>query len=192
MRLSVSLPAAALLVLAAYGCSGSDGATTAAPTAGARSGAPSGPPPTGSDATSTPAPGSAAPVATPTPAGTAAVRTVRADQTHVFLSPSGNIVCSLAEDSAVCEIADRTFAPPPKPADCELDHGSMVALRGEASAEFLCYGDTGFGADVPALPYGASVTNGVVTCTSAESGVACTSASGAHGFALSRASYRVY
>lgn len=118
---------------------------------------------------------------------------VATGETAYFLSPTRNIVCSLAAANAACEIAEHSFTPPPKPADCDLDHGTMVGLEGAGPATFLCHGDTAFGADdTPVLPYGGRMTTGLVTCTSSESGVACTTADGAHGFELARAAYRVY
>ena len=109
-----------------------------------------------------------------------------------FLSPTGNIRCGLSNQSAVCEVSERTYEPPAKPADCELDHGSMVAVGRKGPAQFLCYGDTGFGVPTPVLPYGRSTTNGLFVCRSSEQGVSCTAAGGAHGFELSRDSYRVF
>jgi hypothetical protein len=57
---------------------------------------------------------------------------------------------------------------------------------------FLCHGDTAFGAKGSVVQYGERLTNGLVTCTSRESGMTCSTADGRHGFELSRAAYRLY
>lgn len=91
----------------------------------------------------------------------------------------------------MCEIREHTFAQPEKPSDCDLDYGTMIGVQAGRSS-FLCHGDTAFGAAGTTLGYGASTSNGLVTCTSRESGMTCSSADGSHGFELSRASYRLY
>src|SRR4029079_9724311 len=93
---------------------------------------------------------------------------------------------------AVCEVKNETFEPPAKPSDCDLDYGTMIHVERGARAEFSCHGDTGFGFPLPVLAYGDSVSNGTVTCTSARSGMSCSTADGSHGFELSRASYGLY
>lgn len=115
-----------------------------------------------------------------------------ADGSFSFLSPTRNIACSMSGANAVCEIREHTFDSPPQPSDCELDFGTMVAIEGRQPARFLCHGDTGFGGTDSVLAYGDSLTTGLATCTSRESGMTCTSADGGHGFELSRGSYRLY
>ena len=68
----------------------------------------------------------------------------------------------------------------------------MIAVAGQARAEFLCHGDTVYVAGAPVLAYDERVTNGSVACTSAPSGLTCSTSSGSHGLELSRASYRLY
>ncbi len=52
-----------------------------------------------------------------------------------FQTPTGNIACDLGgSDAAVvggvrCDIRDKTWVPPPKPADCELDWGGSLPRR---------------------------------------------------------------
>jgi hypothetical protein len=131
------------------------------------------------------------PQATPS-ANTQRAKVVSADEVYWLLSPSGNINCSMTHLGAVCEIRNPTYEPPVKPSECYLDHGSMIEVRGETPAEFVCHGDTGFGIDAPVLGYGERVSNGIVTCVSARTGMSCSTVSGSHGFELSRASYRLY
>jgi hypothetical protein len=111
---------------------------------------------------------------------------------YAFLSPSGNINCGISRVGAVCEVKNETYQPPAKPSDCDLDYGTMVSVRRGARAEFSCHGDTGFGFPAPVLAYGERVSNGIVTCVSATSGMSCSTVSGSHGFELSRGSYRLY
>lgn len=155
-----------------------------------------GPPPR--QAAPAPSPVSVSPSASASGAPSAAPsgdpQTLRVDPatTGFFASPSRNIACSMSASGAVCEIGEHSFEPPPKPADCELDHGTMLAVEGGARAEFLCHGDTAFTEDATVVQYGSRITNGLFTCSSSESGMACASASGAHGFELARARYRLY
>ena len=109
-----------------------------------------------------------------------------------FQTPTGNIRCGMAGQSAVCEIKEREYEAPPKPADCELDHGNVVAVGREGPALFLCYGDSSFGIPTPTLAYGRSTTNGVFRCSTSKTGVICEVSRGEHGFELSRGSYRVF
>jgi hypothetical protein len=128
-----------------------------------------------------------------TPSTTQLTRVVSADEPHYFQAPSGNIACEMAQDHVTCQIGERTFEQPAKPSDCEWDYGESIGVEGEAPAEFLCMSDTVFGAiGTFELAYGEQVSNGVVTCTSASSGMTCSTVSGIHGFQLSRASYRLY
>ena len=109
-----------------------------------------------------------------------------------FLSPTGNIRCGMSSQSAVCEVKQRLYDPPPKPADCDLDHGSMIGVGREGPAVFLCHGDTGFGVPTPVLEYGRSTTNGLFMCRSSQEGVSCEASGGRHGFEIARDSYRVF
>lgn len=129
----------------------------------------------------------------PPSSGELLTRTVSAADMHTFVSPSGNINCSITHLGAVCEIRNPTYEPPVKPSDCYLDHGAMIELKGGAPAEFVCHGDTGFGQlGTFELGYGERITNGFVTCASARTGMSCATVDGSHGLELSRASYRLY
>lgn len=119
-----------------------------------------------------------------------------------FRSPTGNITCALAawpdtsgdkvvsRTSVECDITERDWQPPRRPASCGLSWGLPLTPEG-----FSCRGDVSTvwqvqhtpGVSVPPLPYGRSLTVVDVTCTSRQSGVTCTQ--GRHGLRLSRASY---
>lgn len=108
-----------------------------------------------------------------------------------FQSPSKNIGCVVSAGSARCDIAKRDWAPPRKPASCDVDYGQGLTIsRSGSRGRFVCAGDTALGSG-KILAYGRSVKRGGMTCTSRESGVTCKNARG-HGFRISRASYRVF
>ncbi len=132
-----------------------------------------------------------------------------------FASPTGNIVCMLAGDPQMnrCDITERTYKAPARPADCPLSYGSSFALDGVASIG--CVGDTVLGQAAPGtdytswftgpgvtspvtgqpiaiLAYGESIKVGAVVCGSAKNGVTCTDVDSGHGFRVSRASYEIF
>jgi hypothetical protein len=50
-----------------------------------------------------------------------------------FTSPSGNVGCYLDPSAARCDISERDWSPPPRPADCAFDYGQGINLSaGEA------------------------------------------------------------
>jgi hypothetical protein len=108
-----------------------------------------------------------------------------------FVSPSGNVSCMIDADWARCDIIDRDWSPPPRPADCEFDYGQGISLAPGEQAQFVCAGDTAFGAD-EVLPYGESMTAGVLRCESAESWITCRDVQNGHGFSISREAYRLF
>lgn len=149
-------------------------------------------------------PGASVPAATattgPTPEPTTSSATTRPGpatvevdpaSTTFFASPSGNLACSLARTGAVCEIDEHAFPEPAQPADCDLDHGTVLAIEPEGPARFLCHGDTAFVDGATVVPYGGRISNGAFVCSSSEAGMSCSTAEGDHGFFLSRASYRL-
>lgn len=108
-----------------------------------------------------------------------------------FTSPSGNVSCVLDVDYVRCDIAERDWTPPPRPADCEFDYGQGVALVPGGPAEFVCAGDTTLGGSNP-LAYGQSITRGDLRCESAQTGITCLDRTTGHGFALSRQVYQLF
>jgi hypothetical protein len=108
-----------------------------------------------------------------------------------LVSPTGNVSCMIAPDWARCDIIDRDWTPPPRPADCEFDYGQGISLAPGEQAEFVCAGDTAFGPD-EVLPYGQSITAGVLRCESAQSWITCRDVRTGHGFSISREAYRLF
>lgn len=108
-----------------------------------------------------------------------------------FVSPTGNVSCMIDADWARCDIIDHDWSPPPRPADCEFDYGQGISLAPGEQAAFVCAGDTAFGPD-EVLPYGESITAGVLRCESAESGITCRDVQTGHGFSISRQACRLF
>ena len=63
-----------------------------------------------------------------------------------FSSPSGNIGCYIEPTNVRCDIAERTWSPPPKPASCPevVGWGQGLQLDVGRPAGFVCAGDTAF------------------------------------------------
>ncbi|MCV7363863.1 DUF6636 domain-containing protein [Mycolicibacterium neworleansense] len=108
-----------------------------------------------------------------------------------FTSPSGNVGCYLDTSMARCDIAERNWAPPLRPASCEFAYGQGMTLRPGRPAEFVCAGDTALGAGGE-LGYGDSITAGTLRCESADTGITCRDTKTRHGFALSREAYHLF
>jgi hypothetical protein len=113
------------------------------------------------------------------------------DELTGFISPTGNVACMIDPTWVRCDIIDNDWSPPPRPADCEFDYGQGISLRPGSPAEFVCAGDTAFGPD-EVLPYGESITAGVLACDSADSGFTCRDAETGHGFSISRQAYQLF
>ncbi|MDT5173817.1 MAG: hypothetical protein QOG37_1068 [Mycobacterium sp.] len=108
-----------------------------------------------------------------------------------FTSPSGNVGCYISLRSARCDISERNWSPPPRPADCEFDYGQGITLSPGGEASFICAGDTALGGGHP-LAYGKSLSAGVLVCDSAESGITCRDTVTGHGFSIAREAYRLF
>jgi hypothetical protein len=108
-----------------------------------------------------------------------------------FIAPSGNVACMIDADWARCDIIDHDWAPPPRPTDCELDYGGGISLAPGQQPQFVCAGDTVFGPD-DVLPYGESITAGVLQCESAETVITCRDSQTRHGFSISRQACQLF
>jgi hypothetical protein len=137
------------------------------------------------------------PMTEPNPAVTPNILSVsglvnrQVDEPTSFTSPSGNVRCYLDNTMARCDIAERSWAPPLRPASCELDYGKGIRLSRDGRAEFVCAGDTTPGAGAE-LGDGDSITAGTLRCESAGTGVTCRDTKTRHGFALSREAYHLF
>jgi hypothetical protein len=108
-----------------------------------------------------------------------------------FTSPSGNVGCVIDPTAVRCDIIERDWSPPARPADCEFDYGQGINLSAGEAPNFVCAGDTTLGGGPP-LAYGQSVTAGPLQCDSAETGIRCFDSTTRHGFAIAREQYRVF
>jgi hypothetical protein len=108
-----------------------------------------------------------------------------------FTSPSGNVGCIADSAYVRCDISERDWTPPPRPADCEFDYGQGISLSLGKEAAFVCAGDTALGGGKP-LDYGQSVSVGLMQCDSAESGITCRDTKTGHGFTIAREAYQVF
>jgi hypothetical protein len=120
---------------------------------------------------------------------TAVVLLVAADRAGAvtsFQSPSGNIGCVIDRQSGVrCDIRNRDWRPPPKPASCQLDWGQGLEVGRRGRGHFVCAGDTTLGQG-RRLAYGKAIRRGRFRCVSRRSGMRCVNRRNGHGFALSR------
>ncbi|MGV0626225.1 DUF6636 domain-containing protein [Mycolicibacter minnesotensis] len=112
---------------------------------------------------------------------------------HFFESPSGNIACLADADSVRCDIQDRDWSPPSRPADCpsQTGYGQGIVLEASGRPTFVCGGDTTFGGDARVLQYGERDATTGYTCLSEESGIRCQNRAD-HGFVLSREAYELF
>ncbi|GAB2624478.1 hypothetical protein Aab01nite_18200 [Paractinoplanes abujensis] len=110
---------------------------------------------------------------------------------ETFQTPSKNIVCALTSSEVRCDIAQKEWSAPAKPADCELDWGNgLVVTDGEAA--YSCAGDTLLGSARTTLQYGSALRAGTVRCDSASSGLTCKDEETAHGFTMATAKHRLF
>jgi uncharacterized protein DUF6636 len=107
-----------------------------------------------------------------------------------FTSPSGNIGCYIEPGYVRCDIRERDWAPPPKPASCPVGWGQGVAMRTGTSPTFVCAGDTALGGG-PALAYGDTISAGSLQCQSSPSGMACWDIQHGTSFSISREAYEL-
>lgn len=107
-----------------------------------------------------------------------------------FVSPSGNIGCSVFDSGARCDIGERYWTPPPQPSSCDLDWGNAL-LVDPSGASFGCVGDTALGAPT-VLPYGSSARRGTFVCESRDVGMTCRDEATGHGFFVARERYELF
>jgi hypothetical protein len=153
----------------------------------------------------TASPSSARTASPSSPTGSAAPVTVidRSGRDEAgFTSPSGHIACMfLGSDggSLTCEINQKSWSPPPKPAKCKFDWAYGIRLDAGARSRpgFYCgsdtiRGDPRAGTDGSVvLGYGSAMRFGPFTCTSQRSGVDCVNTTSKAGFLLSRERYQL-
>jgi hypothetical protein len=92
-----------------------------------------------------------------------------------------------------CDIKNRSWNPPPRPASCpsEVDFGQGIEV-GSGPARFVCAGDTALNPSAPKLADGEGTETGDLACTATADLVACTNRATRHGFTISSASYKLF
>ncbi|MFY9920658.1 MAG: hypothetical protein WAL26_20030 [Mycobacterium sp.] len=120
---------------------------------------------------------------------------------HDFVTPSGNIACSIYADSSGvnCEVREHTWVVPasttgPYGRACDFNFGGLEFYVSQAKpAKLGCYeGASKFGAPgLKTLDYGQTYSHGAITCNSELSGVTCTDTSTGHFFRVSRENYEL-
>jgi hypothetical protein len=146
--------------------------------------------------TATGAPGSVA-ATTSDPAGDATIVDAGSDGRFGtdgarFATPSRNIACMMTADEVRCDVAQRTWQTPPKPADCIGDFGNGASVTGPGPGRLTCAGDTVADPALTVLAYGQGVRFGGVVSVSRETGMRCTNEATGHGFRVARASYDLF
>lgn len=168
------------LGLAAAGCGG-----------GTRTVVQAGPPTTPAAAARTGGQGGTAGTDTVTNTGAASTPTTVLRVAR-FQSPSGNIGCAIAGGQARCDILQRSWRPPARPASCPVDYGQGVEVDAHSAGRLVCAGDTVRDPASAKLAYGAAAQAEGLTCVSRSTGMACTGGASGHGFELSREGYRLF
>lgn len=114
-----------------------------------------------------------------------------------FVSPSGNIACTIVAGGALrgCEL-EQGRIPPPTDSFCASAGGGAADIGrlqlGPSGPVAVCNKDRLAPTDAPELPYGRSTTSGSVACVSEQIGVTCIDSSTHKGFFLARDTYYVF
>ena len=128
---------------------------------------------------------SASPTPSPTPTQKiTAPAPANAVEMSAFTAPSGNITCTLGDDSVTCTIKEHNFTP--TDASCRNSANSPVTwtVKKDGSATSSCGGS--FSSSGAQLQYGSAAKNSSFACTSSENGVECWSQITGQGFKVSR------
>lgn len=90
----------------------------------------------------------AAPLAATLLAGVASAETRTVTDSKFFTSPSGNISCHIQPGSVRCDIEERDWERPARPAGCYegIGYGQGITLTAGEHPDIVCAGDTTFGA----------------------------------------------
>jgi hypothetical protein len=95
------------------------------------------------------------------------------ERSSFFFTPSRNIACAVSPKSVRCDIASKSWKPPPQPPDCQLDWGNSVSVSSTEGSRILCAGDSLFGGRYRVLHYGDFVQRGEISCLSEKDGIFC-------------------
>lgn len=104
-----------------------------------------------------------------------------------FVTPSGNIGCTIDAERARCIVQSFDYDPPDAPDGCTMDAWGSIVVANRDGAGFSCT-PAPFPSDAQALDYGQTVSAHGMTCTSSETGVSCRSDESGAAFSVARAS----
>lgn len=109
-----------------------------------------------------------------------------------FTSPSGNIGCYIDPEYVRCDISERDWTPPPKPASCPemTGWGQGLQLKVGEPGDFVCAGDTALMSGDP-LAYGDKIVAGSIECTSTPDGITCWDFVYGGEFSIARKAYHL-
>lgn len=114
-----------------------------------------------------------------------------------FVSPSGNIACTIVAGGSLrgCEL-EQGRIPPPTDSFCASAGGGAADIGriqlGPSGPLAVCNKDQLAPADAPELPYGLSTSSGSVACVSEQIGITCVDGSTRKGFFLAKDTYYVF
>ena len=130
--------------------------------------------------------------APPGPIGPISTTTREVSELTSFSSPSGNIGCYIEPSNVRCDIAERNWGPPAKPASCPevVSWGQGLQLDVGKPAGFVCAGDTALTNGSP-LAYGDKIVAGSIECTSTADGMSCWDFVYGGSFDISREGYNI-
>lgn len=108
-----------------------------------------------------------------------------------FVTPSGNITCEMSTTGTRCDVDQRAWQVPARPAVCSgrWATGTVVAA---GKGELSCVDGPFDGPGPAVLGYGESIELAGVVCASRETGVRCENRATLHGFSISRTAYELF
>lgn len=104
-----------------------------------------------------------------------------------FVTPTGNIGCTIDSERARCIVQSFDYDPPDAPDGCTMDDWGSIVVANSDGAGFSCT-PADFPSDAQPLDYGQSVSAHGMTCASSETGVSCRSDETGAAFSVARAS----
>lgn len=106
--------------------------------------------------------------------------------TESFVTPSGNIGCTIDQERARCVVKSFDYSPPDAPDSCEMEEWGSIVVANRDGAGFSCT-PADFPTDAEPLDYGQTITAHGMTCSSEETGVSCRSEETGAAFSVARA-----
>ncbi len=97
----------------------------------------------------------------------------------------------MLQQRARCDVLQKAWTPPPKPASCEFDWGSGLTLDA-GKVHVNCVSDVVAMPDSAVLGYGTAIRLGTMVCASLTTGVRCQDLGTGHGFLLARERYSIF